>query len=259
MSDLNEFRAALRATDPGLRPLDIPTIMQAGARVRRRRRLAVGTSSGFAVLALLIGGAQVTGAVGRAAPPVPDAAPGAAAAPSSPAATVMASRLQSSAPEPAPTDAGALGRVVATDLPAGGGTWVIHMKRIDNEQLPDITVGIMASRLLPSGELEPLYTANETEGSDRSPGFHAVSASQVIDDATMPAFGYYVGSAAKITGRAGGRTVTAQQARWSEDRNVVLFFFDPRSVPPGSDLTRLTAFDANGDRLPTGDATPAVG
>ena len=42
--------------------------------------------------------------------------------------------------------------------------------------------------------------ANETEGSDKAPGFHAVQGSMEIDQGVTPTFGYYAGPAAKITG-----------------------------------------------------------
>ena len=272
MNDLNDLRRALHAPDPELRPLDIGTIMRTGARVRRRRRLTVGAGSGLAVLVLLIGGGQLARVVQQpaqhapggqltASSPLPASSPVSASSTVAPSATVTPRASDRASPWPgaARADYRVLGKLVPTGVRAGTGGWVLHMTKLEIAELPQTRIGIMASRLLPSGELVQTYAANETQGSDRSPGFHAVSLSQVVGGVTMPAFGYYAGPAAKITGTSDGRVVGARQARWSEDPSVTIFWFDPASVRPGTELTRLTAYDRNGKTLPAGDATPGVG
>jgi hypothetical protein len=108
------------------------------------------------------------------------------------------------------------------------------------------------------GGLTSRVQGNETKGPWRAPGFHAVSEATSIEGDDIPAFGYYVGPATKITaGR--GEKVTARQAQWSEDPSVVLFWFDPADVPDGFRVTSLTAYDKDGDKLAAGNNTAGVG
>jgi hypothetical protein len=93
--------------------------------------------------------------------------------------------------------------------------------------------------------------ANETAGSDKAVGFHAVQGSMEIDQGVTPTFGYYVGPAAKITAKVGGKTVTASQATLSG--SIQVFWLDAANVKI------LAAYDAKGKKLPTGNAEPAVG
>lgn len=248
MTDLSEFQAALRAPDPHQRPLDIAAIMVAGARVRRRRRITASAGSGIAVLVLIVAGSQLL-RIAQARPPTPT--PPLAAAP--PAPTFTSTRTQDVAPQVR----NLLGEVIRTGLKARNGDWIIYLTRVDSPQLPETTMGITAARLLASGRVAGGYSSNETQGSDRAPGFHAVSGSQDVVGERMPAFGYYVGSPATITGQAGDKTVTAEQSVWSEDPSVVVFWFDTATVDPDRRLTRLAAFDSQGGKLPAGRATVA--
>ena len=126
---------------------------------------------------------------------------------------------------------------------------------INEKAIPKTHFGIMAGRQLPSGELVDEVMANETTGSDNAPGFHAVQGSMGLDAGKSPTFGYYVGPAAKITAKAGGKTVTAKHATWSEDPSVVVFWFSP-SV---SGVGKLAAFNSAGKQLPTGNSGVGVG
>jgi hypothetical protein len=121
--------------------------------------------------------------------------------------------------------------------------------------MPGVHFGIVAGRLMPDGTLVADLASNETEGSDRSPGFHAVHDSLVTGGGAVPMFGYYAGPAATITGTLGSRPVTARQAVWSEDTGVVVFWFEPA----GGTVTNLVAVDAAGNRLPAGDVRVASG
>jgi hypothetical protein len=62
-----------------------------------------------------------------------------------------------------------------------------------------------------------------------------------------------------VTATVGGRTVQAKLARWSVDRTVAFFWFAERDVPDGSTAAGLTAFDAQGKRLPAGNTDVGVG
>jgi hypothetical protein len=149
-------------------------------------------------------------------------------------------------------DSGTLGDPVPTGLPAGPGEYVLYGKPIDDAALPDTTFGLMLARRYPDGRMDDLVIANESVGPDTAPGFHAVQGPTADG---MPTFGYYSGPAARITAKAGGRTVTAEQSVWSADRRVVVFWFRPTGNP----LTGLAAYDDAGRKLPTGNAGVGAG
>ena len=151
----------------------------------------------------------------------------------------------------APTQPDVLGDVIDT----GSGGWVLYAKAVDIAALPDTHFGIMAGHKNADGTLTDSVMANEAEGSDRAPGFHAVQGSMNVDGKQTPTFGYYAGSAAKITGTAKGKTVTAGQATWSEDPSVKVFWFDPAV----SGVGHLAAYGADGKKLTTGNSGIGVG
>jgi hypothetical protein len=241
VNDLDDLRDAMRTTpDFEPRSLDLAVVMAAGGRLRRRRRLATGAASGLAVLALLVGGAQLLPA--RDGPrPVAPAAPAPASA---------------SASAPATDDASAevLGEVVRTGLRVGDAERVLWVTSTDPGPL-----GIMSGRRLADGSLRPDVLANETDDTGREAGFHAGQAAMVVDGSNTLAFGYYVGPATRITARASGRKIIAKQATWSEDPSIVLFWFTPNQVKPGMELSGLTAYDSRGGKLPAGQPTFSVG
>jgi hypothetical protein len=133
------------------------------------------------------------------------------------------------------------------------------MQRLEEPALPDISIGIVAGRRNLDGELVIDIVNNEVEGSDRAPGFHGLEMAMVVNDRPAPAFGYYVGDAAKITVVADGRTVRARQATWSEEKSVKLFWFDLAKVKPTSKVGKAIAYDSKGDKLPAGSDTFSVG
>jgi hypothetical protein len=222
--------------------------MAAGGRLRRRRRLTVGATSAAAVLVLLVGGnqlAQLGGGGGGGAEP---ARPGIAAA-------------QPSGPVSAEPAGDVLGEVITTELKTPLGErlafWFVP---VEEEGLPGTTFGLMAGRRIADGALKPEVLANETEGSDRAPGFHSPQAPMEVDGFDSPAFGYYVGqNATRITVVADGRRVDANLAPWSGDPSVIVFWFDPAEVKPGASLAKLTAYDVDGKALPGAGAEFAVG
>ncbi|MCA2215933.1 hypothetical protein [Jidongwangia harbinensis] len=235
MNDLEELRDALH-TPPGFTPraLDLDAVMTAGGRLRRRRRLATGAGAALAVAALLVGGGQMVG--GGAVPDRPGDAPAAA-------------RPEVSTPG-RPADM--LGDPVPTGLPAGTGEYVLYGRTIDDDALPDTTFGMMLAVRGPAGDLTDRVIANEVVGPDTAPGFHAV---QGANGPGEPTFGYYVGPATRITAKYSGRTVTAKQARWSADARVIFFWF----APTDGQLKMLTAYDADGKKLPAGHNVVGVG
>jgi hypothetical protein len=232
MNDLDDLKAALNEP-PGFapRPLDLAAVMTTGGRIRRRRRLAIGATAGLAVVALLVGGnvlVQRTAPDGRGSLPV-----AAQPAPST------------------PTSTGAAPSVIRTGLITGGGEWVLYVKPIQDEAIPDATFGLMLGRSINGGEPVDAVMTNETTGSDKAPGFHAVQGGMEIDQGRSLTFGYYVGPAAKITAKAGKKKLTAGQAPLNG--SIQAFWFD------AGDLEDLTAYDAGGRKLPAGNPEPGVG
>jgi hypothetical protein len=250
MNDLDDLRDALH-TPPGFvaGSLDLTTIMRDGGRLRRGRRLAAGSAAAVAGVALLVGGNQLI------AHDNPSPRTGAAQAP----ASQVPAR-----PVPDPTATGptddALGDVIRTGLPAKQGEWVLYATAISDPAIPGTTFGVMLGVRKPNGEVVESITTNETEGSDRAPGFHGLEGSMIVEAGKSPPFGYFVGKATRITvERAGSAPLTAHQAVWSEDPDVVIFWFDPEKVPEGAYLRNATAYDRGGDKLPAGHTSFGVG
>jgi hypothetical protein len=189
----------------------------------------------------------VTGAVAASAAqrkPAPRPVTAASASASAPAA----------APAPAEPAHQQLGAVVDTGYRAKDGAWVIYAVAIEEKALPGTRFGVMAGLRRADGTVTDVVVANETEGPDRAPGFHAVQGGMEVDGRPSPSFGYYAGPATKITARIGGRTVTARQAAWSEDKAVKFFWFDPAAGM----ISDLKAYD-KGRSLPTGDNGVGLG
>lgn len=167
-----------------------------------------------------------------------------------PAAPAPAAAAQVEAPAAAPArsveepDNTPWGDIIGTGVQGDAGELVFYGVKVDIEQLPETTFGIMAGHRAANGKVTAGTVTNEFEGSDKAPGFHGVSGG--IND--IPSFGYYAGPAAKITATINGKTVTAHQAAWSVDPNVVVFWFDS-----GADPADLAAFDASGKKLPAGN------
>lgn len=253
MNNLDDLKDAMHSPpDFEPRPLDLDGVMVAGGRLRRRRRLAVGSASALAVAALLVGGAQLVHR--NAAPSTQAAAPGLQASPGLPA-----SQAAGRSARPQATERGPLGDPIDTGLLADGAEQVIYAVPVQDGPRPDVDFGFMAGRRLPDGSLKGDVMINETETSARAPGFRGAEAPMVVDDVATPAFGYYVGPATKITVLADGRKVTAQQAPWSEDASVIAFWFDPAQVKAGAKLEKLTAYGKDGARLPAGNNQFGVG
>ena len=238
MTNLDDLVDAMGSPpDFAAQPVDLLAVMAAGGRIRRRRRVVVGAASALAVAALLVGGAQVA----EWAAPAARGGPAQTADQPTPAKSV-------------PTD-GALGAIVHTGINVKGAEWLLYATPVDDPALPHTDFGIMLGWKKAGGELTGEVMANESEGSDRAPGFHAVEGSMNVNGRDTPTFGYYVGPARKITGRAQGKTLTAHQATWSEEPSVQIFWFPTTAER----VEKLTALDKNGRRLPTGHSDVGVG
>ncbi|MCO8270316.1 hypothetical protein M1L60_06870 [Actinoplanes sp. TRM 88003] len=241
MTDLDTFRAALQQPDEG-RPPALDEIMTAGRRLRRRR------------LALVAGAATVLVAATMALWPL----------------TSRSEPVGGAWPAAAVDARGSWGQPVATGLRSKDREIVVTAFRNNNPAYPDIKFGVRACAADVAGELAPCHNQFDDVAPDRSPGFHAIGLPSNLDYYDLPMYGYYVGPAAKITVESRGRLVTAKTAVWSEDENIVLFWFtfddvyqkvDKNSplykegkVTPGQlpDVSDWTAYDADGKELPVG-------
>ncbi|MEV6640997.1 hypothetical protein [Amycolatopsis sp. NPDC051371] len=236
MNALDDFRAALRQppAEPFAEP-DLAEIMAGGTRLRRRRRVlttAAGIAAAAVVVLVFVFAVQL-----RQPARAPVAQPPAPPVPSAPASTG------------APPDRPPIGDVVGTGIQTQAGEIVLFARAVDEPQiLPGIHFGLVAG--FRSGtSLQAALATNEVRGSDRSFGFHATDGGEVLQDQLIPVFGYFAGPATRITTTVHGKTVEAALAKWTEDPNVVFFWFDPVAVPDSASLTPLIAYDQNGKRL----------
>jgi hypothetical protein len=228
MNDLDDLRTALHEPpDFTPRPVDLDAVLAAGGRIRRRRRSTVGAAAALTVVALLVGGGQLL---------TRTASDG-----------TRGSSGTGGVPAVAPAEPG----VIRTGLETRGGEWVITAEPAT--EVPGTTFGFMLGRSAGGGPAEPWVMTNETEGDEKAPGFHAVQGGMTVNGLDTPTFGYYVGPAAKITARVGGRAVTADMTPWPEDNSVKVFWIE------SADVGDLAAYDRNGKKLPQGNAGIGVG
>ncbi|WP_406640033.1 hypothetical protein [Amycolatopsis sp. WGS_07] len=236
--ELDRLRAALQEppAEPFAEP-DLDRIFKEGGRIRRRRRFLTSSGAALAVVAVVFGAVWL-----RSPGSAPEQIHAAASPP--PVVTSVASS------SPAPAAPRPLGEVISTGTYTDGAELVFYATEIDDpENLPAVQFGVMASLYEPDGDLRPLYLANETDGKDRSFGFHATSGGTTISDTWVPVYGYFSGPAARIETTVDGRAVPAHTARWSEDPDVVVFWFDQDDVPSAERASPLVAYSADGKRL----------
>jgi hypothetical protein len=197
--------------------------MNAGTR-RRRIRTASRGGALVAVLAIFIGGLQLTGVLQRSHRD------------STPAATVTA--------PPSP--------IIATGLKAGKGhEWVIKTVPVEVAGSTKKTFGFSLDKQAEDGSLEEAISISEvTAGDELKPGFHATEHPYILDeDLVQPGFGYFVGAPAQITGTVGDKTFTAKMAPSSAGPSVIVFWFDTAEVTGEIPLTRVRAYDSDGKQL----------
>ncbi|MBN9745851.1 MULTISPECIES: hypothetical protein [unclassified Amycolatopsis] len=240
--ELDRLRAALQEApaEPFAEP-DLERIFKDGGRIRRRRRFLTSSGAAVAVVAVVFGAAWLRS---------PGGAPEQVHAAAAPPPSVMTTSTAAPAPASTSAEPRPLGDVISTGTYSDGAELVFYATEIDDpDNLPTVQFGVMASLSEPDGNLRPLYLANESEGRDRSFGFHATSGGTTVSDTWVPVYGYFSGPAARIETTVDGRTVPAHTARWSEDPDVVVFWFDQDDVPSAESATPLVAYSADGKRL----------
>jgi hypothetical protein len=154
---------------------------------------------------------------------------------------------------PKPVD-GRLGALIPTGLKAGPASdWVIYGVPVRNKFNPDTTFGFAMAERDGTGKIEEIEGDNSNYEGDRgelAPGFHVPEIpATLLSGAEQPAYGYFVGDPAKITGTVDGRTFVARTARWSADATVTVFWFDNTQVTGSMRMTGVTAYDATGKQL----------
>ncbi|MEV4123007.1 hypothetical protein [Micromonospora sp. NPDC049645] len=253
MNELERLRHAMRVTERPDAALDLAAVLREGRRLRTRRRIA---GAGAATLAAGLAGVVVVVAVGVPRPggPAPgERPPPVAVAP--PSAGVSPPVERSLEPTPPPTVARdvpppkALGRLVDSGVRHGDDRRVYYFVRVAVPGVPKVSIGLAAGRQAPDGSLTTDILVNDVEGSDRSAGFHEIGYDERSAAAPVPTFGYFVGPAQRITGAVDGRQVDARLARWSVDKQVVIFWFEPTQLTPGERLDGIIARDSSGRRL----------
>ncbi len=117
---------------------------------------------------------------------------------------------------------------------------------------PATTFGFALSERHNNGSLREYLRISEVHGSDLAAGFHAVEPPYTLDNGMQqPAFGYFVGHPAKITGDVAGTSVAAHTAVWSKNPAVTVFWFDNERVTGVASLTGVTAYGSAGQQLAT--------
>jgi hypothetical protein len=245
MTDLDHFRAALRGPGDG-RPPALGDILNAGRKARRRRRLLTASVAAAA----LVAATGATLAIQHEQAPSPIQA----------AAWPAVSRGAD----------GSWGLPVDTGIKQKKHAVVVTAFANNNPAYPAIKFGVRACAASENGRLEPCTNTFDDVAPDNSPGFHSIELPTVVEGFDFPMYGYYVGPATTITVKSRGKVVTAKTATWSEDSNVVLFWFpldqvylkaDKTSplykegkVTPGElpDTSEWSAYDVDGKRLPVG-------
>jgi hypothetical protein len=127
---------------------------------------------------------------------------------------------------------------------------VLYGIHIDDAAIPCIHFGLMIGTVDASGTATGVYEANEFDGSDLTPGFHAVS--MVGKEFAGTYFvGYYVGPAATISVVVNGVPTAAHVAAWSVNPDVK-FWWLGGSANGNPTYGALMAKDAKGTLLPVG-------
>jgi hypothetical protein len=135
---------------------------------------------------------------------------------------------------------------------------VLYGIHIDDAAIPCTHFGLMVGTVDASGTATGVYEANEFDGSDLTPGFHAVSMVGKVFAGTYYV-GYYVGPAATISVVVNGVPTAAHVAAWSVNSDVK-FWWLGGSANGNPTYGALIAKDAKGTLLPVGaHAQPGVG
>ncbi|MFG1881640.1 hypothetical protein [Micromonospora sp. NPDC049102] len=253
MSELDRLREAMRATERPDAILDLASVMREGRRLRARRRITGAAAATFAAGLVAVTAVVVDPTGSRDPLPTEPASPVAVASP--PAGVAPTTAATSDGPTPPPTRARGvpnpkpLGQVIDSGIGHGIDRRVYFVVAVTVPGAPRVTIGLAAGRQAPDGTVSTDILVNDVEGADRSPGFHQIGYEESESAFPVPTFGYFVGPAARIIGTVDGRQVDATVARWSLDKQVVIFWFDPTTLTPGARLDGIVAHDSAGRRL----------
>jgi hypothetical protein len=203
--------------------------------------------------------------VGSGSAPPPASGAASSASPTQPASSLPASSSASvsctASPAPQSTDgapaaspdgnAPPWGTLVQAGKDVGTTTSIVlYGVHIDDSAIPCTHFGLMVGTVDTSGTVTGAYEGNEFDGSDLTPGFHAVS--MVGKEFAGTYFvGYYVGPASTITAVVNGASTPAHVAAWSVNPDVK-FWWLGGSADGNPVLGALTAKDAKGNVLPVG-------
>ncbi|MFI5925652.1 hypothetical protein ACIA3K_06660 [Micromonospora sp. NPDC051543] len=249
MSELDRLRDAMRATERADVVLDLVSVMRDGRRLRTRRRFGGAAAATLAAGLVAVTTVVVDPSASRDPAPAEPASPAAVASPSvGVAPTSNEPTLPPANPRGVP-DPKPLGQVVDSGTVHGTDRRVYFFVAVTIPGVPEVTIGLAAGRRAADGTVSTDILVNDVEGADRSPGFHQIGYDESESASPVPTFGYFVGPATRIIGTVDGRQVEATVARWSLDKQVVIFWFDPTTLPPGKRLDAIAARDGAGRQL----------
>ncbi|WP_422739876.1 hypothetical protein ACN263_12015 [Micromonospora sp. WMMD729] len=252
MSELDRLRDAMRATERPDAVIDLARVMREGRRLRTRRRVTGAAAATLAAGLVAVTAVTVDPSGSRDPAPAEPASPVTVA--STPAG-VTPTAATSDEPTPPPSkargvpDPKPMGQVIDSGIGYGADRRVYYVVAVTVPEAPKVTIGLAAGRRAGDGTVRTDILVNDVDGADRSPGFHQIGYDESESANPVPTFGYFVGSAARITGTVDGRQVDATLARWSLDKQVVIFWFDPDTLAPGKRLDGIVAHDRAGRRL----------
>ncbi|GAA1390667.1 hypothetical protein [Catellatospora chokoriensis] len=146
-----------------------------------------------------------------------------------------------------------LGAVISTGMDCSPiSEWVIYGVPVHLATAPGTTFGFALGERHNDGRIEEYIVINEYQGSDKAAGFHLLQGPLMLEgDLVQPAFGYYVGTPARITAEFDGKTITAHTARWSDNLDVTVYWFDPKASGHGV-VSGLSAYDDQGKPMVSG-------
>ncbi len=154
---------------------------------------------------------------------------------------------------PATKKSNRIGRLIHTGLDAEPDSeWVFSGVSIKVKHHKKKTFGFGLYERQNNGDLSKYLVIQETKkGAALKPGFHAVEGAYTLeqDDMVQPAFGYFVGKVAKITGKVDGTTIKAKKHKWSHNTKVTVFWFDNTKVTGDTTLSSVSAYNSKGRRL----------
>ncbi|MFY1614949.1 hypothetical protein [Micromonospora sp. WMMD736] len=253
MSELDRLRDAMRATERPDAVIDLARVMRDGRRLRTRRRVTGAAAATLAAGLVAVTAVTVDPSGSRDPAPAEPASPVTVASP--PAGVAPTTAVMSDESTPPPTkargvpDPKPLGQVIDSGTGSGTDRRVYFVVAVTVPGAPKVTIGLAAGRRAADGTVRTDILVNDIDGADRSPGFHQIGYDESESVFPVPTFGYFVGPAARITGTVDGRQVDATLARWSLDKQVVIFWFDPATLAPGERLDGIVARDGAGRRL----------